>query len=453
MIKKKSPKLRTATKPKDKASLPTKKYSSLKFIFFFVIALLLLVTFYRKEVIHFLFDGEMTSISLFTPAYAQSELPAIKKKALLEDQVELNGVRFAPEVGLNGFRVISQIDLPSFECELLKQETYRLGFLLFPTDRFNEKFLIKIRQCSTSGESEALSRWLKSIDQQPDLTKKELTNRSLLTDVLNSPYNLITDQTLKSKLTDILIDMPEETLSEVLLKSWLFLMLGNITRSDNLLKNFINTPPYNNWKKNVVSVSFYHTLGAEFIDGILEKLARHPSDRLVFRLFCEYILSYYSDSTLLSKISKNHTSLSKDFIGLEYVKRIAPPFVNHLRLKNMSETERLIALKNVNVISYDEQSLWHWPFFNIDPLVSETLYPTLAHWEKNDQLWFIYLMQSEKLIDVWSKKSGKSFIHGRRQFLRSQLEGKDFMMALYKLIQLGDIDQSLVQLVQKHQAE
>ncbi|HLW56415.1 MAG TPA: hypothetical protein VKY27_03465 [Bacteriovoracaceae bacterium] len=453
--KKNKPKLRTAKKTKKKVAPPTKSQSYLKFIFFFFVLLLLLLTYYRKQIIRFLFDGEMTKIHLISPVYAQGEiLEPAKKKGFFEEKVELDGVSFSPEVGLNGFSVISQIDLSSFECEKLQKDTFLLGFLLFPADRFNEKFLIKIRECASSESDQGiLSRWLKTLDQKPVLTAKEQQRRNLLTEVLNSPYNLITDQKLKSSLMTILIDMPEETISEVLLKSWLFLMLGNITRSDNLLKDFINTAPYYNWKKSSLNPSFYHLLGSEFLDNILDKQSKHPSDRLIFRLFCEYILNFYSEPTLIYKVRRIHTEPSSDFIKLEYVKRVAPALVNHLRLKKLSESERLKVLKNSQEISLDEQSLWHWPFFYIDPLITEAIYPTLKQWEKADQLWFIYLMQTEKIIDLWSKNSGKSFIQGRRQFLREQLEGKNFMLSLFQLIKLGDINFSLVDKVIKHQAK
>lgn len=453
--KKNKPKLRTAKKTKKKAAVPSKSQNYLKFIFFLFVFLLLLLTYYRKQIIRFLFDGEMTKIHLVSPVYAQTEiLEPAKKKGFFEDKIDLDGVSFSPEVGLNGFSVISQIDLPSFECEKLKKDTFLLAFLLFPADRFNEKFLIKIRECASSeSEQSILSSWLKSLDQKPVLSKKEQQRRNLLIEVLNSPYNLITDQKHKSSLMTILIDMPEDTLSEVLLKSWLFLMLGNITRSDNLLNDFINTAPYYNWKKSSLAPSFYHSLGSEFLDNILDKQSKHPSDRLIFRLFCEYILNFYSEPTLVYKVRRIHSEFSSDFIKLEYVKRVAPSLVNHLRLKALSESDRLKALKNSQEISFDEQSLWHWPFFYIDPLITETIYPTLKQWEKTDQLWFIYLMQTEKMIDLWSKNSGKSFILGRRQFLREQLEGRDFMLALFQLIKLGDINFSLVDKVIKHQAK
>lgn len=443
--KKKNNKLRTVKKIKTKATVPSTKHTYLKYVFVLSILLLLALTYYRKFVIKFLFDGEMTRISLISPVYAQGELSEIKKKSFIADDVFIEGIRFKPEIGLNGFNVISQIDIATVKCEDLKKDILKLAFLLLPTDRFNEKILIKIRECVSKDKGqEVLNQWLTTIDQKRALSKSEQENKKLITEVLNSPYNLITDHHLKSKLSSILIEMPEDTLGETLLKSWLFLMLGNITRSDNLLKDFINTAPYYNWKKRTVSHSFYHNLSVEFIDNILDKIAKHPSDRLIFNLFSEYLLSYYADESLFYKLRNLDSGLDAEKIKLEYVKRIAPALVNHLRLKSLSDMRKVMLLKDSKLISLEEQSLWHWPFLKLDGHMTEAVYPTLKKWEETDQLWFIYLMHSERILDVWSKGSGKSFIHGRRQFLRQHLVGADFMLSLYKLIKFGDIDSTLV---------
>lgn len=91
------------------------------------------------------------------------------------------------------------------------------------------------------------------------------------------------------------------------------------------------------------------------------------------------------------------------------------------------------------------QSYWVWPFTEIDPLISEVMTNELMKLEKEDQLWFIYLMENEKLADLYSSKSGKSFLPGRRPFLKACLnDHHTFMMGLYKLIELGDINPELV---------
>ena len=449
--KKNQAKLRVAKQVSKKVAAPEKKHSYLKLVFLFFFVALLTLTYYRKKIIQYFFNGEMTSFSIIQGAYAQTEVLEVKKKSFFDNVVNLEGISFSPEAGLNGFNVVSKIDIQSFTCKDLKNDAFRLALLLYPTDRFNEKFLIKMRECIVKDSSDALlSEWLKTIDHKTVLTKAEQKRKNLLIEVLNSPYNLITDQNLKTKLTGILIKMPEDTLGEVLLKSWLYLMAGNITRSDNLLRDFINTAPIENWKKTNVKRSFYHSLSIEFLDAILEKLAKHPSDRLIFRLFCEYLRNFYFDETLNYRINKLSERMSSSEINLEYVKRMAPAFVNHLRLRVMSDSRRMQFLKDPGNISFDEQAMWDWAFFQIDPIVTETLYPTLNDWEKKDQLWFIYLLNSEKLVDLWSKKSGKSFIHGRRQFLRSQLTEKKFMLSLFQLIKMGDIDSSLVEQVSSY---
>lgn len=102
-------------------------------------------------------------------------------------------------------------------------------------------------------------------------------------------------------------------------------------------------------------------------------------------------------------------------------------------------------MRNFTKYPLEEQSYWFWAFFDIDPLVSDALHPELSRVEKADQLWFIYLMDNEKLSDLFNKKSGKSFLPGRRPYLKENLnDHRTFMMALFKLIELGDINSELI---------
>lgn len=102
-------------------------------------------------------------------------------------------------------------------------------------------------------------------------------------------------------------------------------------------------------------------------------------------------------------------------------------------------------MRNFKKYPLEEQSYWFWAFFDIDPLVSDALHPELSRVEKDDQLWFIYLMDNEKLSDLFNKKSGKSFLPGRRPYLKESLnDHRTFMMALFKLIELGDINHELI---------
>lgn len=428
---------------------PLKKQNYLKYVGILGFLFLFLMVYFRKSIIRTFFQGEMT-FNLITlvlnDAHAQEVLPE-QKKNLLESSITLEKINFKPSVGLDGFSVISLLNIEEINCSDLNNEVYQLGVVLHPPELVNEKFLIKLRDCFLKlEESHPVKKWMKWMSKSKPLNKKELKIQGNLTDIINSQFNLITDFKVKNQIVKILYEIPENTLSEKVLKSYLYLMIGNIARSDNILREFIDTSPIENWKKSRVSESFYHKLSSSLMTQLFTKLSQHPADRRSFELFCLYLQNYYNDESLLTIAGNIDTSAVEAALDLNYTEVLAPSLVKFIRLSRMSENHRMRLLRNFEKVPLSEQSYWIWPFINIDPLVSEALNPELLRLEKEDELWFIYLMDNEKLADFFSKKHGKSFLPSRRPYLKSNLDNPQvFMLSLYKLIELGDINKDLVQ--------
>lgn len=297
-------------------------------------------------------------------------------------------------------------------------------------------------------ESHPLKKWMKQIGRAPVLEKKLQEKRDFLLEIITSKFNLITDGKLKRRIVRVLYDFPENTLPEILLKSYLYLMVGNVTRSDNILKTVINSPPRVSWEKSMANGSLYHSLAKEQFAQLINKFSRHPADRKTFQLFALYLKNFYNDEQVLSVIEDVDVGEVESKIGLKFVEMSSPAFIHFLRAQNLSETKRITNLRNIRKNPLEEQSYWVWAFLDVDPLFSEQVVPELVRLEKEDQLWFIYLMHNEKLADLYSSKAGKSFLPGRRPYLKDNLlNNRDFMMSLYKLIELGDINEDLIQRV------
>jgi len=269
--------------------------------------------------------------------------------------------------------------------------------------------------------------------------------------VLNSPYNLITDVSIKKQIINVLSELREDNLSERMLKAYLYLIIGNVTRSDNLLKSFINQHPVKSWAGYSSERSMFSQLAEENIDQILLKLSRHPSDRKTYYLFTEYVLSFYTDTGLIEEIKKNSGTDYSDKLKLSFMERISKWTVNYLVLSKNSVSRRVKRLRDGGRFPFEEQAYWIWPFLEIDPLISEQLFSTLSLIEKNDQLWFLYLMSDEKMADMYVKKGGKIFLPSRRHYLQGFLDSNQtFMLSLYKIIEIGDIGPELVKKVTDH---
>ena len=139
----------------------------------------------------------------------------------------------------------------------------------------------------------------------------------------------------------------------------------------------------------------------------------------------------------------------KKKLGLSYTLNTSPDFVGYLRLLDMSDKRKMKNLR-MKKYSYEMQSLWVWAFIDIDPLISEFMVQRMKKLETEDPLWLIYLLSDEKLSDMYFKNGGLP-ISRRRLFLRGHLDVKeDFMMTVYKLIEIGDIDDGLVNSVTQY---
>lgn len=295
-------------------------------------------------------------------------------------------------------------------------------------------------------EEHVLKTWFRSISRINSLKPWEQEKKLFLTEVLNLQFNLVVDPVLKNKIMELISDVPQNTLGERLLKSYLYLISGNVAKSDRLLREFIFRPPYENWLGFSFKTTIYHKAAIENLDQILLKLSKHPSERTTYKLFLNYLVSFYNDTFLVGKIDKLEHEVTKDEINLRYTEKIAPELVNYLRFKQESETVRLSKIRDTQRLSISEQAFWYWVFINVEVPKSDNLISELKKIEIDNPLWFFYLMDNEKLSDMYFKKEDRSLLSGRRKFLREQLndEGK-FMVSLFKLIEIGDIDQELVQ--------
>ncbi|WPU66138.1 hypothetical protein [Peredibacter starrii] len=430
-------------------SRPLKKQGYLRYLGIIGFIVLFLLIYFRKTIIRSLFEGEMTfsAPALIHSAHAQADETPSEKKKLLEASISIEKVSFKPVIGLNGFVVTSSFDIEEITCEDFKTDIYQLGVILHPPEVLNEKFLIRLRDCVVKlSDTHPLKRWLKWVSKSKPLDAKDQKKQTFLNEIINTSFNLITDTKVKNQIIDLLDEVPEDTMPEQVLRSYLYLMIGNITRSDNILRSIVNTTPRVNWEKRPQVESFYHRIAGLQFGQIFKKFAKHPADRRSFELFGMYITSFYNEEGLVNMAKDIDVSELEEKIGLRYIEELAPSFVHYLRLKEVSETVRVKRLRNIQKFPLNEQAYWIWPFLDINPLISDSMNPEIERIEKEDQLWFIYLMDNEKLADVFSKKTGKSFLPGRRPYLKSNLTTPPgFMMSLYKLIELGDINPELVQ--------
>lgn len=265
-----------------------------------------------------------------------------------------------------------------------------------------------------------------------------------LSEILNSKFNLITDVTVKNKIIDVLTSIPGESLGEELLRSYLYLMIGNVTRSDNILRTITKRPPYHNWQGYTRQTSVYQQVATNNLEQILKKMAGHPSDRKSFEIFTLYLKNFTNDPVLLSLLDASEVNSLEGKWSLKAVSRLSPDFHQYLYLTRLEERKRQARIKN-SKFSEEFKLYWLWPFFDVNEIVNDSYLPPLVTLASIDKLWFYYLLDNERLSDLYIAKKGRADITAARSNLRSLLkERRLFMLSLYKLIELGDVDKALV---------
>ncbi len=349
-------------------------------------------------------------------------------------------------------RVVSQFDIDSLECGKLDSAVFQLAILLYPTDLYNEKFLIKMRDCILNLKKDhLLKKWLNQLSQKKNYTTKENDKISYINEILNSPFNLITDQKIKNEVIDLISEIPENTVVEKLIRSYLYLMIGNITQSDNTLKSIMSMAPREFYRGFKYKHSIYHDQGLVHLNKIFEKLSNHPTDRLTFFVFLEYLKSYTNSAELLQLIDSLDVKDCSSRLFLRYTESIAPELISFLKVKKIKSLEQtnLILKKK---FSFELLAYWMIPFLETDLLFSQEIGADLKKIENGDMLWHSYLMTDEKMADFYIKNNGGASLK-RREELRDYLKtDADFMLSLYRLIQLGDIDTGLVEQLIKFQS-
>ncbi len=445
-------KKKSKLKPRRKAEpikkeIPLKKQEWLKYVSILGFIILFLMIYFRKRIINTIFNSSSVDISLsiISKSYAQDLNP--EKKKLLGEEITLEKVKFSPAISLNGFKVSSHIEIEDVDCQTLGQSHYQLAVILFPPEKINEKFLIKMRDCVVKLDGDhPLKRWIQWVARPRNINIKDQKTYSFTKELIESHFNLITDQKMKDQIIKLIKDIPENTLPEKILKSYCYLLIGNITRSNRILSEIITTPPRVNWEKlGNKERSIFHQIGIESSEQILKKLAIHPADRKMVHLLLLYLKSFYNDSQLLSIINDFDVNETYAKVDLKYVKSLAPELVQFLRLSKIPKNKRDSYLRE-NPVDFKEQAYWVWAFIDFNLFPSDDTYQALLETEKKDELWFIYLMEDEKFSDFFSKKTGKSFLPARRSFLNQRLTSPEtFWMSLYKMVQLGDINQALVE--------
>ncbi len=340
--------------------------------------------------------------------------------------------------------MISTFEIDDITCQKLETPVYQLALILYPAELANEKFLIKVRNCIVKlNEGHPLKKWMTYLSKREKPTAEQQKKIDFLEELLLSPFNLITDHKTKKKVIELIGEMTGQTNVERLLRSYLYLLIGNITHSDNILKNLMSESPRQFYQWYELHGSIFHKVAISHLDDILKKMARHPADRLVFNLFGMYLSIYTNREDLKELLNEIRDDDFTNKLSLSYTERIAPELVFIAQLIRLENKARIHKLR-MNKFTFEMQGYWIWPFLDVELLLDERMIEQLKKLAEADPVWASFILDNEKISDLYLSRGGKSLTKSRGE-LRELLKNEgDFMLTLYKLIEFGDIDSRLV---------
>ena len=320
-----------------------------------------------------------------------------------------------------------------FECSKIDSKVFQLGLILFPMENVNERFLLKLRNCIVAlDESHVLKKWIIKASNPQKNNEKQFEN---ISKILTTKFNLITDPKQKTEVVDFLKSVAGESVLDKILRSYLYLILGNVAESNNQLKSIYVKDPSHLFLDYQDLGSLHISAGLRHIEDILNKLSSHPSDRIHYNLLVMYLKSFFNSKSNIELLNEYSEIIPSNLLRSAYVKNMAPSFLNYL---NRSK-------ENLEKMDSDFLFYWVFPFHESDNLSKAKTLSAIEYGIKKDYLWSIYAINSERMIDLALKETSSFSINNRRSFLRQKLKDpKVRNLAVYKLIELGDIDDNLI---------
>lgn len=303
-----------------------------------------------------------------------------------------------------------------------------------------------MRECGqTLKDDHPVKRWLQWVGRPQKNTQSEQELMLFLSEILNSRFNLITEVKVKKRIIEVLKEIPRDDIGEKLLSSYLYLMIGNISHSDEILRSITRSAPFESWKGFRTAPSVFSRVARDNIEQLLLKLSKHPADRKSYALVERYLLEFFNEPILIDNLKEQSTSALKGLWRLRYTKKLAPEFIQYLRLGQLDTAKRIKRMKSPKMKPHF-LTYWAWYFYPSPEVFDESSLKLLKEVEEKDPLWAIYLLDVDRLSDLYLHKSGKNHINETRKRLHSFLEEPDsFMLSLYQLIERGDFSQETVE--------
>lgn len=336
----------------------------------------------------------------------------------------------------------------------MKDPAFRLALLLHNPLHANEVMLLSLRDCLGSlPHTDPFKRWYARKSNVK--TSQELMG--VLESLQGSLQNAWTAEKLNEKqklavvrMLDVLEDQPPY-LDLTILQIVGYQKLGNWARAEELIRRWLTLSPLDRMEQTPARRDALARHMREHIEMFLEGLVQGREDRVIIEMFFAGLREYITDTTVTDAVKKFQNLDEEEMLQkltLRYHRTQAPAFVNWFLNRHLTEARYTRFVDRL--LKSPKAAERIWVFLGRLPENSvqrEALAKLLLENKKTDGKLFNVLADDPSLAPVLARlepAAMKNLIKERRQYFMSSYARNGDILALAKLVEMGQINEELI---------
>lgn len=343
------------------------------------------------------------------------------------------------------------------DCKDMSDPSFELALILHNPQNVNEVFLLSLRDCLAGlPASHPVRRWYNRKAQNPDNPTLVPVREALqgpLKDAWESDRPLTpTQRQALMTMLDVLEEFPPY-LDLTVLQAVGYQRLGNWARAETLMRRWLALSPLERLEKCPARRDALALFLRENLETYLEALTKGGKDRFILQAFFRGIMELVSDPKVTDKVEEVTELDQEDLVAklqLRYHQLQAPEFSDWYLNRHLEGKRRDRFLDDFFARKESHQRTWI--FFSRLPALPaqrELLARRLIEAKKvHDPIFYVLATDEGLRAPLMRVDPGaiRNFIKEKRQFFVTEWASSHHdMLALAELVQLGQIDQELVE--------
>ena len=318
----------------------------------------------------------------------------------------------------------------------------------------NEVFLISLRDCVLGlKEDHLLKKWFLASAQKKALKESKdpiLLKIEQATPVLLKQSITKTERAVLSQLLSHLDEQPPY-LDYILLRILCYAKIGNWSRSEKIIIDFIELDPIERIKQTPWRGGGSLLAMKNLSLQVMDELANYLTQTVILDSLFQLIQDFYTDPQLLEKASSLQDYSRSDLVDklqLRYNFHQSPGFATWMSALYLTNEKREIFV--AQLLDAPEPK-YPWVLLGSlpeSPAIREQLAKKMSLLKENHPHVFYHLVSSQEMLGVVSRVNGsllKNIKNTKRQFYVSQWQeqSQDYW-AIANLLDMGLVDESFL---------